>query len=67
MNGKRIKLHKDDAFKFHKFNQKSQVLPCVIRNGIIHDDASVLSVLRGKKNESELANYSLAAAIVNRQ
>lgn len=54
---KRIRLRKDT-------NQAASI---VVRYSIaiVHNDASVLGVLKEKK--SELANYSLAAAIVNRQ
>lgn len=34
------------------FNKKLQVLPCVIRNAIIHDDASVI---RGKKKQKRIS------------
>lgn len=56
---KRIKLRRDTCV-----NQAASI---VVRYSIaiVHNDASVLGVLKEKK--SELANYSLAAAIVNRQ
>lgn len=60
-DGERIKFHKN-ALKFHKraLNRKLQVSSYVIRNAIVDNDASALSILREKKRkeESELANYS---------
>jgi len=44
----------NERIKFHKRRSNGKLLsPCVIRNAIIHIDASILGILREKNRKKE--------------